>query len=61
MALVEQTTVCSRRVNVVAGEDKFHQELQFLMIQLSEPAGQTLKQPSQIWPTQSYNQHLRWT
>ena len=74
MALAEQRANASaRHVNVVAGEDKLHEELQFLRNQLSEvlalqsasqqPAGQTFQQPPQNWPPPQphHHQYLQWT
>ena len=74
MALAEQTANASaRHVNVVSGEDKLHEELQFLRNQLSEvlalqsasqqPAGQTLPQPPHNWPPPQphHQQYPQWT
>ena len=74
MALAEHTANASaRHVNVVAREDKLHEELQFLRNQLSEvlalqsasqrPARQTLPQPPQNWPPPQphHHQYLQWT
>ena len=67
-AMAEQTANASaRRVNVVAREDKLHEELQFFRNQLSEDlalqcasqqsAGQTLPQPPQNWPPPQPHHH----